>query len=176
MIKIVEGNLFYSNANFLVHQVNCMAVMRSGVAKQVSELYPHVEREYLKYCKHCKKNKVELLGTVQYVPVDDWALVMCNTMNNKRVEVYDNQYQYIVNLFGQNNYGYDGEQYTDLKALRKGFVDIRDKAKIIGAKVAMPYGIASVRGGCRWEDVYAIIKDVFENSGVDVEICKYDRG
>lgn len=175
MIKIIDGNLFDSKANFLVHQVNCMSVMGSGVALQVKELYPHVEVEYLKYLKHCKKSKHEPLGTSQYVPIDSWALVMVDTMKNEKVEAYDKDYQYIVNLFGQKDFGM-GKQHTDLKAMETAMIDIRNKAKSIGATVAMPYMIGSYRGGAKWDDVYSIIRDVFDGSGVDVEICKYDRG
>lgn len=174
MIKIINGNLFNSKANFIVHQTNCCSTMGSGVAKQVADLFPHVEKEYLRYSKHCKKEGIDLLGTVQYVPVDSWALVMCDTIKNNKVETYDENYQYIVNLFGQRGFG-KGLQ-TDLKAVRKGFLDIRDKAQKIGATVAMPYKIGSFRGGASWDDVYAIIKDVFKNSGVNVEIWRYDRG
>lgn len=174
MIKIIDGNLFDSKANLLVHQVNCMSVMGSGVALQVAQLYPHVEKEYAKYLKHCKKNKEEPLGTVQYVPIDSWALIMVDTIKNKKIEAYDNEYQYIVNLFGQKDYGI-GTQHTDLKAVKNAMVDICEKAKSIGATVAMPYKIGSYRGGASWDDVYKIINDVFGNSGVDVEICRYDK-
>ena len=97
------------------------------------------------------------------------------TIKNDKVEVYDKKYQYIVNLFGQKNFGMDVQQ-TDLKAMKMAMVDIREKAESIGATVAMPYMIGSYRGGAKWEDVYKIIQDVFNKSTVDVEICKYDRG
>lgn len=172
MIKIIDGNLFDSKANFIVHQTNCLGVMGAGVALQVAEKFPHVEKEYLKYLRHCKKNKTEALGTAQYVPVDEWALVMTDTMNNTRVTAYDTRYQYIVNLFGQASIG-SGMQ-TNLRAMTKAFEDICDKAKVIGATVAMPYMIGSFRGGANWEDVYAIIKKVFDNK-VDVEIWRFDK-
>ena len=175
MIKIIEGNLFNSKANFLVHQTNCMGVMGSGVALQVKEEYPHVEKEYRRYLKHCDKNNIEPLGTAQYVPSEAWAIGMIDTIKNNNVIAYDNEYQYIVNLFGQRDYGLD-KQHTNLKAMKNAMVDIRNKAKAIGATVAMPYMIGSARGGAKWSDVYKIIEDVFKDSGVDVEICKYDRG
>ena len=96
---------------------------------------------------------------------------MADTMNNTRVTAYDTEYQYIVNLFGQASIG-SGMQ-TNLRAMTKAFEDICDKAKAIGATVAMPYMIGSFRGGANWEDVYAIIKKVFDNE-VDVEICRYN--
>ena len=59
MIKIIDGNLFDSKANFIVHQTNCLGVMGAGVALQVAEKFPHVEKEYLKYLRHCKKIKLK---------------------------------------------------------------------------------------------------------------------
>lgn len=172
MIRIINGNLFNSKANFIIHQVNCCSIMGSGVAKQVADLFPHVEKEYLRYLKHCNKEKIEPLGTAQYIPVDSWALVMVDTLKNNRVDAYDKEYQYIVNLFGQKSFG-KGLQ-TDLKAMKRAFIDIYNKAKSINATVAMPYRIGSFRGGADWNDVYAIIQDIFKD--VDVEIWRYDRG
>lgn len=174
MIKIINGNLFDSKANFIVHQTNCQGVMGSGVAAQVAELYPHVETEYRKYLRYCKKNKTKALGTAQYVPSESWAVIMVDTMKNNTVIAYDKNYQYIVNLFGQDNYGM-GELHTDLKAMKKAFIDIKEKAKEIGAIVAMPYQIGSFRGGADWNDVYGIIQEVFGEE-VDVEIWRYDKG
>lgn len=174
MIKIIEGNLFDSKANFIVHQVNCQGIMGGGVALQVAENFPHVEKEYNKYIRYCNKNRLKLLGSVQYVPVDVWALMMADTMENNDVNAYDVNYQYIVNLFGQDTIG-TGLQ-TDMKAVKNGLMDIRDKAQKIGATVALPYGMSSVRGGANWENVYTVIKKVFENSNVDVEIWRYDLG
>ena len=89
MIKIVEGNIFDSKANFIVHQTNCQSVMGSGVALQVAERFPHVEVEYRKYLNYCKKNRIEPLGTAQYVPTEFWALVMVDTMKNNNVVTFD---------------------------------------------------------------------------------------
>lgn len=165
MIKIINGDLFDSTANFIVHQVNCKATMGAGVAKQVADLFPHVEQEYIRYCNFCKEHGIDLLGAVQYVPIKRKGKFRYGTLKNT-------DYQYIVNLFGQRGFG-SGLQ-TDLNALRKGFINIRFRAKAIGASVAMPYRIGSFRGGADWDDVYNIIKEVFEDSSVDVEIWNYD--
>lgn len=176
MIKIVEGNLFDSSANFIVHQTNCQGVMGSGVAAQVRQFYPHVEKEYMRYVRYTKKNKLPLLGTAQYVPVDSWALIMVDAVKNNNIIAYDTKYQYIVNVFGQDDFGTDGKIYTNLKALKNALIDVKKKAQAIGASIALPYGIGSVRGNANWDDVYKIIKDVFGNSGLDVEIRKLDLG
>ena len=174
MISVIDGDLFDSKANFIVHQVNCLGVMGSGVARQVEEKFPHVGSEYRKYLRNCKKNNVDALGTVQYVPVEVWALPLVDTMKNDNVIDYDNNYQYIVNLFGQSYIG-EGLQ-TDLKALKKALINIRDKALNLGATVAIPWKMSSNRGGANWENVYTIIKKTFDNSGVDVEIWRCDLG
>lgn len=173
MIKIINGNIFESKANFIVHQTNCQGVMDSGVAAQVAEFYPHVEKEYRKYLRYCKKNKITVLGTVQYVPIESWAVIMTDTMKNDNVIAYDTNYQYIVNLFGRNQYGL-GDRYTDMAEMKRAFIDIKEKAKKINATVAIPYRIGSFCGGLDWSAVYNIIKEVFYNE-VDVEICKHDE-
>lgn len=174
MISIIEGNIFDSKANFIVHQVNCLGVMGSGIARQVEERFPHVGSEYRKYLRNCKKNGISALGTAQYVPVEVWALPLVDTMKNNNVTDYDTNYQYIVNLFGQDTIG-EGLQ-TDLKAVKKALSDVRDKARNIGATVAIPWKMSSNRGGANWENIYTIIKKIFENSGIDVEIWRYDLG
>lgn len=42
MLKHIKGDIFKSNADAILHQVNCQGVMNSGVAKQVREKYPIV--------------------------------------------------------------------------------------------------------------------------------------
>lgn len=173
-IKIIEGNIFDSKANFIVHQTNCQGVMGSGIALQVAQRFPHVEIAYRKYLQRCKKNHVNPLGTAQYVPSEYWALVMVDAMKNDNVIAFDTNYQYIVNLFGQDAFG--AGMHTDLNAMKKAFVDIREKAEKIGATVAMPYKIGSCRGGAEWSDIYDIIKQVFGKSSINVEIWKDDLG
>ena len=177
MVKIIDGNVFDSKAEFIIHQTNCKGVMGSGVAKQVATMYPHVEIEYRKYLRYCKKNGIKALGTVQFVPVDSWSLIMVDTMKNNDVIAYDKEYQYICNLFGQSDYGYDDEQYTNIKALKNGFYEIKDKAMKLNAKIAMPYQIGCVRGGADWEhEVFPMIKRIFDDGKVDVELWRYDKG
>jgi len=171
MVEIVNGDLLHSNANFIVHQVNCQNVFEIGLGKKFVELYPHVEVEYRKYLRYCKKGEINPLGTVQYVPVDSWALAMADTMRNGKVIEYDNDYQYIVNLFGQNDYGFDNRQYTNIKAFKNALYDIKKKAYNISASVAIPYKIGC-NGKLKWEEIYVIIEKVFSKSDVKAEIWK----
>lgn len=153
MIKIIDGDLLESNADIICHQVNCQGKMNSGIAKQIREKYPTVYNGYVAQCQIYSDYPEGLLGMCQIVQVE--------------------KDRYIVNLFGQYGYGYDGKQYTDLDALERSMIYLKsyfNKDKTI----AFPYGLGSVRGGARWEDVYIIIDTVFD--GYNVEIWRLDKG
>lgn len=170
MIKFIDGNLFDSKANFIVHSCNCQSFVGNNITRQISENFSHVETEYMKYLRYCKKNHIELLGSAQYVPTEYWALYMVDTMKNNNVVDFDTNYQYIVNLFCQD--ASDERFHTDMRALKQGFIDIREKAQKIGATVAIPYKFGSGRSGTNWDDIYTIIKKIFEKSDVSVEIWR----
>lgn len=153
MIKIIDGDLLESNADIIAHQVNCQGKMNSGIAKQIREKYPEVFKLYKTLCDNYIDHKYDLLGMCDVVSIS----------NGK----------YIANLFGQLNYGYDGKQYTNLQALKIAMIKLRNFASK-NKTIAFPYGLASFRGGAKWEDVYAIIKEVFD--GYNVEIWRLDRG
>lgn len=91
MIKHVIGDMFASDANVFVHQVNCKGVMGSGVAKRVRHLFPETYYEYKRMCRE-HEDSSELLGNVL-----------------TRYEQHAGREIYIANLFAQNGYGYDGK-------------------------------------------------------------------
>lgn len=167
MIKIIEGNLLDSNANFIVHACDCKCVMESNIAEGIFELFPHVEKEYRKLVHHYDRNNENILGLVQYVPSDVWAVGMVDTMKNDDVPAYDSNYQYIANLVCQDVV--NGNVYTDLHSMKEGLMNVLKKAKAIGAAVALPYYIGRKKD---WNKTYALIQDVFGNSNIDVEIWK----
>ena len=46
----LDGNLLDSNADIIIHQVNCQGAMNSGVAKAIREKWPIVFDKYSKLC------------------------------------------------------------------------------------------------------------------------------
>lgn len=156
MIKIIDGDLLDSTADIICHQVNCQGKMNSGVAKQIREKYPEVFRAYQSLCNTYVKCKDSLLGDCQVVETHDG--------------------RYIANLFGQLWYGYDGKQYTDLQALKRSMIKLRNicNLSLENITVAIPYKLGACRGGANWEDVYSIIEEVFKD--VDVELWRLDKG
>ena len=52
MIKHVKADIFTTDCDIIVHQVNCYGVMGSGIAKQVKERYPDVYDIYKSLCNN----------------------------------------------------------------------------------------------------------------------------
>ena len=152
MIKHIKCDIFESGADVILHQVNCQGVMGSGIAKQVKEKYPEVFNAYKTLCD-IKEDKSELLGTAQFVRIGKAG--------------------YIVNLFAQEKFGYDGKCYTDYEALKECLMDINKYCSDI--TIAIPYLMGCARGGGDWNVVYKMIEEIFDES-INILICEYDRG
>ncbi len=146
MIKIVEGDLLQASEDIIGHQVNCKGVMGGGVALQIKNTYPLVYEVYKLHCNGVNPTS-NLLGDCQIVPC---------------------KMRLVANLFGQDGYGI-GKQYTDLDALRKSLIKLKDYAQDHNNSVALPYLIGCGLGGGNWDDVYKIIDDVF----IDYEVTLY---
>lgn len=157
MIKIIEGNLFDTTAPVIAHQVNCRGVMGSGVARQVKKIDQGVFEEYRDLC-YANYPKV-LLGMAQPC----YSKVLS---------------KFIVNLFGQETYGTDPQQYTDISALFSALSGLR--YFMIGRKeqrIALPYKIGCGRGRADWDkDIYPMIRLVFLETDIDIELWKLPEG
>lgn len=147
-ITVVQGDLFKADADVILHQVNCKGFMRSGVALQVRNKYPEVYKQYLKYCDHYD-NPADMLGHIQ---------VIC---------VGNDPVKYVVNMFAQENFGYDGKCYTDYDALRKCLEQVNVRFK--GKRIAIPYLMACHRGGGDW----TIVSKMIEDTLVDCDVTFY---
>jgi hypothetical protein len=118
--------------------------MGSGVAKAIRERYPVVYKYYMLMWDAHRRGLVEppqLLGKAQYVPIYDYSCLKPP--------------YYCVNMFAQDNYGYDGKQYTSLEAFRSCLEQINMWAK--DKIVAFPWLIGCVRGGADWNVVLPMI-------------------
>ena len=156
MIKIINGNLFDTDAEIICHQCNCQGVMGSGVAAEVKCRYPNVYMEYRKAYESDELN----LGHV----------IFSLTGNEKK--------QVIANLLGQLNYGRN-KQHTSYTALQQCLKYVRNYVETWyqgqPIKIAFPYGMGSVRGGGDWNTVYRIIEEEL-GQYYNVEIWRLDKG
>lgn len=153
MVKVIEGDMFESDAIYICHQVNCQGEMRTGVAQQVRQKYPEAYQMYKQRCDSLKDNKESMLGYAQFVP----------SRNGKT----------IVNMFSQNNYGYDGEVYIDYRAFKGCLLTIKRHVPK-NKTIAMPYLIGCHRGGGEWGIVLPMIEEVLSDH--NVELWRYDGG
>ena len=150
VIKALEKNLFESDAPVFCHQVNCLGVWGSGIAKSMREIFPDV---YEQYREICVKNKYS------------------NLLGNTAIIQSGNRY--IANMFAQERFGYDGIRYTSYDAFYNCLVRIKKfcEENTIN-KIALPYKIGSDRGGADWNVIYSMIESVFAKTNIMVEICR----
>lgn len=155
---IVEGNLLDTTAPVIIHQTNCTKGFGSGVAKAIKEKWAIVAEKHKLACEvneSMGNPSKALLGMIQPVSVDTGKVV--------------------INLYAQDNYGYDGAKYTSYDALDTCLKKVKDYCTANRFnRIAMPYKMSSVRGGASWDVVLAIIKSVFEDTDIEIEIRKLD--
>ena len=132
-LEIIRGDLLSSDANAICHQVNCRNAMGAGIAATIVEKWPIVKERYKKAFENLK-DWHSLLGKIQTVKIG--------------------QNRYVVNIFGQDDYGHDGV-YTDYSALNRAFKQLNKR--FAGQTVAFPYGFGCGLGGGDWTDIERMI-------------------
>lgn len=155
----ITGDLLKSDCDYICHQVNCRGKMNSGVAKSIREKWPTVYNNYM-----IKYNDViaaadhpsNMLGDIQIVALFDNFY----TADNK---------QYVINMFAQDGYGYDGRRYTSYDAF---WLCLGQICSIVpkGSSIAFPGFIGCVRGGANWDVIYEMINQVLAE---DYEVYIY---
>lgn len=135
-IEYVKGDLFKTDAKYILHGCNSKGVMGSGVAKTVRALYPEAYERYTVWC-----SKGFRLGTS--------LLVACGDKT-------------IINAVTQQNYGKVAEQtgpnpvrYVSYDAVADIFAEL--ETLIPNTTIAMPL-IGCALGGGAWSVVSAIIE------------------
>jgi len=153
MLKIIDGDIFESNADIIAHQVNCQGVMGGGIALQVKRKYPNVFKEYNKYCNRYKGVSFNLLGNIYTVGIQS----QYPDLPRRR---------YICNLFGQDEFG-GNRCHTDYDALRLCLKKLNIIA--IGNTVAIPYMMSCALAGGDWD----IVSKMIEETLTDCDITLY---
>lgn len=147
------GDLLESDCDYICHQVNCRGKMNSGIAKSIRERWPVVYQEYVK--KSFNNLPALLLGDIQFINI--------NTPGA------DERAQFVINMFSQEYYGYDGRRYTSYDAFWNCLNLIKNTAPK-GSKIGFPGYIGCVRGGANWNVIYEMISEVLAE---DYEVYIY---
>ena len=66
MVRKKIGNILYCTEDIIVHRVNVMGVMGGGLARQLADHYPGLEKAYAIYCKLHNNRFIDLCGDVFY--------------------------------------------------------------------------------------------------------------
>lgn len=152
MIETIKGDITWSKADYICHQVNCQGKMNSGVAKAIRERWPKVYDFYLR--ENIGKSLEHMFGHIQEVPV--------------------NETQSVINMFAQNYYGYDGRRYTSYDAFWTCLGEIHARVPK-GKTIAFPRYIGCVRGGAKWNIIYTMICEALDED-YNIEFWDYDGG
>jgi O-acetyl-ADP-ribose deacetylase (regulator of RNase III) len=147
IIKYIKGDILEAPQRYIAHGVNCRNKMGSGVAKVLLGKWSQVKSEYHSLVKDLLPTLIngqeDLLGIIQ--PVD------CGE-------------KYIINMFTQENFGYDGKQYLDYDAIRSCFNALK---QLDVEELAIPKIGCGLAGG-DWEIVSKIIDE--ETDGINVYV------
>ena len=139
-MKIQEKDILTVDQGLIVQQVNRKGVMGKGLALQIAQKWPIVKQRYLEYCRSGRRIH---LGDVFSVKVGPGL--------------------YVVNLFGQDDYGNSPEVcYTSYPALVDGF---RKIAEVDGShKIHIPFQLGCGNGGGNWTVVSALIEQILPSA------------
>ena len=159
MIYFKKGNLLESGCDYICHQVNCQGKMNSGIAKQIREKWPIVYHSYLTKCNVTQTYPSVLLGDIQIVALYDDFLA-------------PEFRQYVINLFAQDNYGYNGKRYTSYDAFWN-CLNLIKRHVPKGSRIGFPKGIGCGLGGANWQVIETMIYEVLDND-FKVEVYDYE--
>ena len=136
-ITFVDGDIFLTDAPFVMHQVNAQGVMGAGIAKKVKEDIS--EKDFLIYKKGCELGKV---------------IVAFSISHPKRK---------YLNVVGQKYYGRNPNVvYTDYDALKKGLGWISKNLEP-NTKIAIPYKMGAGLANGDWNIIFNLIKTYLKN-------------
>ena len=174
MVYEVKGNLLDSNCDYICHQVNCQGKMNSGIAKSIREKWPVVYNNYIIKCNQAEEDAVTLYGGYEMAPCgSDMLLGDIQIIDIYEYNVMPEFKQYVINMFAQQYYGYDGRRYTSYDAFWSCLGKIKEEVPK-GSSIAFPYNIGCCRGGANWEVICSMIVAVL-NEDYDIYFYKLEE-
>lgn len=150
VINYLTKDITTIEQGYIIHGTNCSGGFGSGVAGAIKRKWPVVYEQFMKHGKG-----PHLLGSIDFVRIDDFLVV--------------------INLYSQDQYGYDGKKYASPQAIETGlfhFLEILSSTDD-ETDVYLPK-IGCGLGGLSWEhDVLPIINKVCEKyPHITFNICE----
>lgn len=141
--------------NVLLHVVNCQNEINTGIAKEIIDRMPHVEKVYHNQFVGLEGN-IDAHGSISIAKLD--------------------AHPTIINLYAQDKFGYDGKRYLDYGALASCMAHVRDYINHCVyeeghiPRIVMPYEMGCARAGGDWTIVSEIIEHMCFN--MMITACK----
>lgn len=149
MIKEIQKDVTTVERGIVLHQVNCLGVMGSGVALAIKNKWPKVYERYAELHAQYSFQPWKLLGKPQIVTIDEGLSV--------------------ANLFGQYDCG-AGQRFTEYGSLAISFFDLNDILYHY-EDIYIPYKMGCDRGGGDWNIVSNMIETLLDNDERTIYIC-----
>jgi O-acetyl-ADP-ribose deacetylase (regulator of RNase III) len=152
-MEYIKKNIITVTEGVILHGVNCLGAMGSGVAGVLRTAYPVIYDSYItKY--NSVDNPRDLLGEIDVVNI--------------------NESLYIINAFTQYNCGYDGKKYASVDAIYKCLSNVYDWCDSVNMYDIYLPPIGCGLGGLNWDnDVKPIfeILDPYKNTKINITVC-----
>lgn len=163
-MRTIKGNILDQKRGFIFQVVNCQDRMGSGLAKAISDKWPVVKERYHKFNEG--REPIILLGSFDIIEVE--------------------RDLYVINVYGQLDYGRDGKRYVDYHAVKyalhqmmwwKGGYYCHEAAEAFfdecynNANIFFPYLFGCGLAGGDWRIMSRIISLTFPNVTI-VELSK----
>lgn len=140
MKYIVKDITTVESPAIIIHGVNCLRTMGSGVAKALYEKWPRVKSDYIEF-------GTMRLGMIHPVPVG--------------------QDLWVVNCYTQHKFGTDGDKYANASSLDECLTLAAYFAEMMGIDDIYSPRIGCGLGGLSWQDevlpIYNKVSDVFKH-------------
>jgi O-acetyl-ADP-ribose deacetylase (regulator of RNase III) len=157
MIKVKKGNvvdaLINGEIDYLIHSTNAQGKFASGVAGEIRKRIPEAYDAYMRQFRQCQvQGKTITLGELSGA-------------------------KGVINLCGQEYYGYDGKRYANYGAIAVGLGDVFHYLQDIDSKqprnirIGLPL-IGCGLGGANEEIIMSIIEHCLQGSYKEVTIYK----
>lgn len=152
MIELRVGDIFkQEDLDVIIHQANCFNTMKSGIAKDIAELYP----EAVEADNRTIKGDKSKLGSYT-----------CGVGKND---------MHIINMYSQYHFYPRTVVHTDYEAMERAFKTIKEDyvSPSPPITIGIPLGIGCGLAGGDWNKVWEIIKKIFaDDINYNIVICK----
>ena len=145
-IEYIKKDITTVNKGLVVHGCNCSGGFGTGVAGAIKRVWPPVAQMF-------RDNKNPKLGDLDIMDLG-YGL-------------------YVGNGYTQQNYGYDGKVYADIKAIKKVIFRAMNFCTLEDIDTLYIPKIGSKRGGLSWEkDILPAILSIDKQELVTVIVCE----